>query len=321
MNRMYLVGVALAAAVAAQAQVTSSVTGRVGTPLTQGATTITGSVDPQAALAGNQSPAADPVLDVSLPKQDFEPGETIVLTTHLHTRAGADVDGDVHVMDTTARNDGHTQMKQHPMVKAQPKGHGRHTVVLDNTPGEHTIAVESDAVVNGNSLHRMTSHYYVVATGKVKVLGVDKVSTTVDGMLVVPVKVVSTEREYVSVQGVLASGNTAVAQAKVGVQLDKGATTVPLTFRLADLVEPGPYRLVNVVAMMGSDLGPELAAAPGTVGQPFNVAGGGHGHEPPPLRNERGEVVGGPYGDPNTPPVDAFAPRPEDDPPQPRQLP
>ena len=319
MNRMYLIGVVLVAAVAAPAQVTSSVTGRVGTPLTQGATTITGSVDPQAALAGNQSPAADPVLDVSLPKQDFEPGELIVLSTHVHTLGGADVDGDVYVQDTTTLSGGKRRL--HPSVKAQTKGRGRHTLVLDNTPGEHMLGINSDAVIGGNSVHRTTSHYYVVATGKVKVLGIDKVSTTANGMVVVPVKVVSTEREYVSVQGVLASGNTAVAQAKVGVQLDKGATTVPLTFRLADLVEPGPYRLVNVVAMMGSDLGPELAAAPGAVGQPFNVAGGGHGHEPPPLRNERGEVVGGPYGDPNTPPVDAFAPRPEDAPPQPPQLP
>ncbi len=266
--------------------------------------TITGEVDPQVAAAGNQSPAADPVFDVTLPKQDFDAGEPITLTTHLHTLAGADIDG-----GTVTIVDRDKSLRERSRAKGQAQGHGRHTLLLDTTPGEHTIIVESDAVVSGQSVHRATTHFYVVADGTVKVIGIDKVSTTAGGLVIVPVKVVSRARGHLTLAGVLAAGGTAVAQAQVGVQLDKGASTVPLTFQLADLVEPGPYRLVDVTASIGIGVADDvLAAAPGTVGQPFNVAGSGHGHAPPPLTNERGEVVGGPYGDPNTPPVDAFAP-------------
>ena len=278
MNRTIVgVGAALIACVAYAAQPTSSATGRVGVPLStlQPDATISASVDPAAVVAGDRSPADDPVLDVGLTKQMFEPGEPIVLTTHMHSRAGKDVEGaNVQVIDTTTRSVGDTDLKRHAPAKAQAKGHGRHALTLDNTPGEHHVTVFAEA----GSVHRTTSRFYTVATGKVKILDVGKVQTTANGMVEVPLKVVCQQREFVEISAVLASGDTAVAQASVGGMLDAGASTMPLTFRLADLVEPGPYRLVNVVARISSDLGFELAAAPGAVGQSFNVVGSGHGH-------------------------------------------
>jgi hypothetical protein len=188
--------------------------------------------------------------------------------------------------------------------KGQPRAHGQSVVVLDNTPGEHFLTIAADA----GKVHRQTTLSYTVATGTVKVTDVGKPRT--DGVMVaVPLIVTATRPVYVTITATLAAKDTAVAHAQVGAWIDAGVSTLDLTFRQADLVEPGPYRVVHVMAMVtDSQAGPEMAAVPDHVGQPFMLPGGGHGQEPPPLRNADGEAVGGPYGDPNTPPVPAFAP-------------
>lgn len=327
MNRFLIVGAVLCCAVAARAneapRVTMSTTGRIGSPIVPdawAASPATASVNPEHALGQRPaSPVDDPVLDVLLPKQFFNAGESVVLTTHLRGRDGTDIDGaEITVTDNYSRGE---QVPTQQQFKGQARGHGRHAVTLDTTPGEHFLTIAADGKVHGNDVHRATSHMYTVATGSVAITDVGKVRS--DGaMVTVPLSVTAQRPVYVTITATLAAKQIAVAHAQVGAWIDAGASTLDLAFRLADLVEPGPYRVVHVMAMVTDRMaGPEIAAVPDTVGHPFNINGGGHGHEPPPLTNERGEVVGGPYGNPNTPPVDAFAPRPEDDPPQPPQLP
>jgi hypothetical protein len=125
---------------------------------------------------------------------------------------------------------------------------------------------------------------------------------------IVPLKVICTKPggEYAYISAVLASRDTAVARCDVGVNLKAGASTVELPFNYADLVESGPYRLVEVFARQSDPmLGPQLAAAPRAVGKPFDGLRAGTGHEPPgevmdSVRNNAPLVVPTPYGEGDT---------------------
>jgi len=264
--------------------VLSATTTRLGGPLAD--------LDPQLTVSdavGNgqdpaqrTSPPGDPVLDVSLPKQLYNAGEPVVLTTHLHGAAG-DIDGAVITVEDAHGLSGDTRAHYPDTVRhGQAVGQGRHTTQLDTTPGEHVITVSADAVVNGNSVHRSTTHAYTVADGHVKVIDVGTPYVTTDDVLHVPLKLVCTAgTAWVKVSAVLASGPTAVARADVSANVQAGAAVVDLPYRHADLVEPGPYRIVRVVVEDSDErMGPQLAAAADAVGQPFNVALAPTGREP-----------------------------------------
>jgi hypothetical protein len=283
---------------------------RIGAPLSGFSQdgSITADSDPDQLGAVPASPVADPVLDISLPKLMFDAGDPVVLATHLHTRAGTDVDGgDVTVIDQFSKsNDPHTQFKK-PM-KGQAQGHGKHAIVLDNAPGEHFLTVSSDAVINGNSVHRAIGYSYVVSTGSVKFIDVGTPRSEGESFIV-PLKVICTKPggEYAFISAVLASGQTAVARSDVGVNLKPGASTVDMPFNYADLVESGPYRLVEVFARESDPmLGPQLAAAPRAVGKPFDGLRAGTGHEPTgegsmdSVRRNAPPIVPTPYGQGDT---------------------
>jgi hypothetical protein len=266
---------------------------RLGTPLVQLNTTVSVAVDPDQPPGAASTDTA--VLDTQLPKLFYDAGEPVVLTTHLHTRGGADVDGGtVEVDDQVVAGVMDQARPGKQRQKGQRRGRGRHSVVLDNSPGEHQIVVTTDAVdAHGNSVHRAVAQTYTVASGELRFLDVGSVHPE-GSKLAVPLKVVSPQGGIFSISATLASGSTAVARAENLVTVPPGASTVAVYFEQSDIVEPGPYRLVDVSAQGGGDTSPTLAAAPHDVGKPFWAAHAAG--EPPPRYNEDGHLAGGPYG-------------------------
>lgn len=299
-----LVGIGVLCAAIALAQPKGNCV-RLGTPLGNPNAGVPISVG----IAADQPPGHQPspdtvVLDVQLPKMYFDAGEPVVLTTHLHTRGGVDMDGgDMAVDDSVVAGPMDHDEQQKGRKHGQAKGNGQHQAALDNSPGEHNLTVWRDAVdAHGNSVHQAVAGFYVVATGEITFLDVGSVHPVGD-LLVVELKARSTGGVFV-VSATLASGPIAVARAETQVQLSPGKATIELPFAKADIVEAGPYRLVDVMAHGGMGLG--MAAAPHDIGEPFQAAHADH--EPEPLRNEEGALVGGPYGpapdlQPPSPPV------------------
>jgi hypothetical protein len=296
-----IVGIAVWAASVALAQHGGNCV-RLGTPLLHQAS-VAASIDTNPA-----EQATDAVLEVSLPKVYYDAGEPVLLDTHLRTRRGGDLDGgDVTVDDQHVNADpfdlGHPGKQKQ---KGQARGHGRHTVSLDNAPGMHSIIVnEAGRDGSGHPIKRGYPLTYVVATGELQFLDVTG-TRPVDDALAVTLKVKTRAEGIFTISATLASGSTAVAEATRQVTIDHpGVSTVDLFFQTADIVEPGPYRLVNVLAN-GGDTGPAaLAAAPHDVGRSFNAAHADH--EPAPLRNEEGALIGGPYGPVPDSPAEASA--------------
>jgi len=267
MNRLMPMIVMLCAATAA-AQTT-----RLGQPLSE---VVQPPPRASAAADGDQLPPAsvsedDGVLDVSLPKANFDAGEHVPLGVRLHTRGGKDLRPSVEVEDfyQTGQMDRGTHGPRHKGMQ------------LDNRPGSHTVTVWADALdTHGNSVHRGTMITYEVATGDVKFLDVGGVHPA-GPMLVVPLKVVAPHGGTFQISAVLATATTAVARAETMADLKPGAATVELRFALADIYEPGPYHLTNVFATGTNEGGPMLAAAPQDVGGAFQ-APHVNGEPPPP---------------------------------------
>jgi hypothetical protein len=302
MNKYFVVGAVCLGALTAQAgtppQVIQTSTARVGSPMRPdawGPTSTRAAVNPDDAQ-GAQSPADDPVLEATLPKLLFDAGEPVDLSISLQSRTGGGIEGaDIGVEDEYTRKS--LDRRSHGRRQtATSQGHGQYHVTLDNSPGEHTLTIRGTATFRGHTVHRATSSSYTVASGAVTIVGMGKVRIK-GPMVVVPLYVTCRQAGYVSISATIANKDSLVANVQVGAFLDAGASTVDLTFRQADLVEPGPYQLVKVMAMVSDDQGGTLAAALNMVGHPFNVAGGGHGHEPPPATDDRGQIVGGPYGE------------------------
>jgi hypothetical protein len=246
---------------------------------------------------GHASSPDTAVLDVQLPKMYYDAGEPVVLTTHLRTRGGRDLEGgDMEVDDTVARGVMDHEAKPGKRRKGQAKGHGKHRATLDNSPGDHNLVVSVDALdKHGNSIHRAAAHVFVVSTGELQFKDVGSVYAA-GGALVVPLKVKVTGRQQPGdflISAILANEQTAVARAEVLVDLPPGDATVELRFQQSHIVEPGPYHLVGVMANGSNEWGATLAAAPHDLGRPFQAAHADH--EPEPLRNEDGAIVqGGP---------------------------
>ena len=298
-----IAGMVICAATIAGAQPKGSSV-RLGAPLSTLTATVSSAVDPERPSA-KQSSSDTAVLDVSLPKLFFDASEPVTLTAHLHTRGGADIDGADVAVDDQVRAGPMEQDEPKPRRKGLAKGKGRYAVPLDNAPGEHHAIVFVDAVVNGNSVHRGVATSYTVASGELRFLDIGS-PQPLGSLLVIPLKVVAPLGGIFTISATIASGQTAVARADTMATLKPGAATVELPFAQQDIVEPGPYRLVNVTANGGANGG--LVAGPCDVGQPFQAAHAAH--EPPPLRNEYGEIVGvGPKFDPNAiPPLPTPAP-------------
>lgn len=286
MNRLIggLAVVCVAALAAAQPKGNSV---RLGVPLATPSNTVSVAIDgdhPDGARTSHDTA----VLDVYLAKLYYDAGEPVVLTTHLHTLGGADLDaGQLDVDDQVTAGPMDEEQQQQARRHGQAVGRGRQQVTLDNRPGEHHLSVFQDTVdAHGDSVHRAVAAYYVVATGELTVLDVGSVHPVGD-RLIVELKVHSTGGIF-TVSATLASGPIAVAQAATQVTLTPGPATVALPFAQQDIVEPGPYRLVNVTAYGGRGLG--LAAAPHDVGRRFQAAHAAH--EPAPVRDESGAIVG-----------------------------
>ncbi|HVO25034.1 MAG TPA: hypothetical protein VMW56_15535 [Candidatus Margulisiibacteriota bacterium] len=265
---MLILLVAFCAAPAFAGATPHATTTRVGAPLTPTQLTLTDYTGMDAPAPGT-SPSGDPAFDVTLPKLAYDAGEPVILTTHLRGHAG-DIDG-----GTVTIEDEHGG----PVRHGKPQGNGHHTVVLDASPGEHFVVVSSDAVVGGNSVHRATSYHYVVANGHVKI-AVEAPHVSADTLLV-PLTLTAKQAGLVSVSATLATTTTAVARADASVQLDRGTTTVDLPFPHADLVEPGPYRLVNVTVHDTDPREGEQLAGVLTASAPFNSPLAPTGQEPP----------------------------------------
>jgi hypothetical protein len=272
---------------------------RLGTPLAPPAPTLV-SVGGE---AGQLSPSTV-VLDATLPQLVFDAQDAPTLTVHLHTRGGQDLDGADVAVDDTMRAGPMEADVTVPRRKGLAAAHGRSTVALDATPGEHHVAVYADVVVDGGSVHRGAALSYVVASGELRFVSAGDPHVVGD-RLVVPVKVVAPQGGDFMVSATIASGQVAVARSETMVNLGPGAATVELPFAQSDIVEPGPYRLVNVTASGGANGG--IVATPRDLGGTFEAAHADH--EPGYLRNDEGAVVGvGPRWDPaKMPPGEAPA--------------
>jgi hypothetical protein len=290
MNRLAVVGALCVAAIAAAQPKGNCV--RLGTPIAVPPNAVSTSVDADQPPSRQSTPDTA-VLDVQVPKMYFDAGEPVVLTTLLHTKGGAPLDGgqmDVEDQVVSGPLDHDEQPKGRKYGKAT--GKGQHQAALDNSPGEHHVIVSRDAVgAHGNSVHRAVAATYVVATGEITFLDVTSVHP-VGNLLVVALKARSPEGGIFTITATIASGPIAVARAGTLATVPPGVSTVELPFEQQDIVEPGPYRLVDVTATGGNGTG--LAAAPHNVGGPFQAAHADH--EPEPARNEEGALVGGPYG-------------------------
>jgi hypothetical protein len=214
----------------------------------------------------------DCVLDVSLPKANYNAGEPVPpVGVRMHTRGGKDLHPTVEVED----------FYRVGQMDRGTDGPRRKGMQLDNRPGSHTVTVWADALdAQGNSVHRGTIITYEVATGDVAFLDVGGVHP--DGpMLVVPLKIVAPHGGTFQISGILATTTIAVARADTSADLQPGAATVELRFALEHIYEPGPYHLTNVFATGSNDGGPMLAAVPQDVGGPFQ-APHMNGEPPPP---------------------------------------
>lgn len=277
---------------------------RLGTPLTPPGVAASIDTDPA------ERQATDAVLDVSMPKLYYDAGEPVILDTHLRTRHGGDLDGGAVTVDdqqvtVDALDRGHPGKQKQ---KGQARGHGRHAASLDNAPGTHSVVVSATGRdATGHLVRRGRALTYVVATGEIQFLDVTAVRPVGDA-LAVTLKVKTRDEGIFTISATLASGSTAVAEATRQVTIEHpGVSTVDLYFQQSDIVEPGPYRLVNVTANGGAAGAAALAAAPHDVGRLFTAAHAAH--EPEPHRNDEGALVGGPYGP--APGPEAAAPIPE----------
>jgi hypothetical protein len=295
MNRLMTTIVMLsAAAVAAQ-------TVRLGQPLSvvrQPPPVVSAAAD-----LGQPPPGAtsedDGVLEVGLPKGSFDAGEAVPLTVRLHTRGGADLHPTVEVED----------FYQIGQMDRGTQGPRRKGTQLDNRPGIHNVTVWADAVdAHGNSVHRGAIISYEVATGDLRFVDVGGVHPA-GPVLVVPLKVVAPRGGTFTISGILATATTAVARAETHGDLQGGAATVELRFRLADIYESGPYHLTNVFATGTNEGGPMLAAAPQDVGRPFQ-APHVQGEPPPPPPQGWDGVIPTPFSPTPIPP--GFDPVPPD---------
>jgi hypothetical protein len=253
---------ALLALPATAAEIRSTKTMRVGEPVqSHQHVVVHGKVDPHdLGRADTPADAGDPTLDVEMDALVVEAGETPRVTARLRRANQRPVtDANVAVDD-----DRHSR-------KAVHRGNGEYVADLDGTPGEHTVDVTADAVIDGNSVHRALSYTYEVATGRVRVLGLGPTrqdSTT----LHVPLELRCTEKGFFQFEGMLVSGGTAVARAQTTAWVWPGGEQgVELTFNIADLVEPGPYTLSDVTVIQFGPGGPQVATAPAVVGKPIAV--------------------------------------------------
>lgn len=264
---------------------------RIGAPLSAPPTTVTVAADANQP-PGRQSTSDTVVLDVDKPKLQYDAGETVLLSTHLHTKGGDELDGDVAVDDDATAGPMDSTPKRKPRRHGLAKGRGHQQVTLDNSPGEHHLIVWADTVDrHGDSVHRAAADYYVVSTGEMQLLDVGRVHPVGDLLVVeLNVQVKGQVGAVFDVQATLASGNIAVAQAGTQVTLGPGAATIELPFAQRDIVEPGPYRLVNVTVTGGGGETPGLVAAPRNVGQPFQAKHADR--EPDQPRGPDGERVG-----------------------------
>ena len=255
---------AFASASVPAAQVDSQRTVRVGTPDSEPDPAVVGPVDPgdldRAQTPGN---VGDPTLEVRMEKDVYELGEPIELNTRLNRRDKSGVEGaDVRVIVDDKRT---IQLSR--KVTGQ---NGEYVAPLDDTPGEHNLEVYADAVIDGNSVHRATSYFYVVANGNVRVR--DHGRVRIDATTVrVPLELTVKAHGYYQVAGTLVAQGTTVAYADVGAFIDPGEDTVDLTFNRADLIEPGPYKLRAVTVTQYGPGGRQIATAPRQVGEAFDV--------------------------------------------------
>jgi hypothetical protein len=291
MNHRVTIGIAVICVATLAAAQPKGNSVRVGAPLSMSPTTVTVAAD-AGQPPGRQSTPDTVVLDVDKPKLQYDAGETVLLSTHLHTQGGADLDGDVAVDDDATTGPMDSSPKHKPRRHGVAKAKGRQHVTLDNSPGEHRLIVWADTVdSHGNSVHRAAADYYVVSTGEMQLLDVGRVHPVGDLLVVeLKVKVKGQGVAVFDVQATLASGAIAVAQAGTEVTLGPGPATIELPFAQRDIVEPGPYRLVNVTVTGGSGEAPGLVAAPRDVGKPFQAKHADH--EPDQPRNADGELVG-----------------------------
>lgn len=246
------------------AEIKSRQTARVGTPETAPDPVVLGPVDP-GDLDRAQTPVnvGDPVLEVRMEKDVYEVGEPIELNTRLNRRDKSGVEGaDVRVIVDDKRT-----INLSRKVKGQK---GEYVARLDDTPGEHNLEVYADVVIDGNSVHRATSYFYVVANGNVRVK--DHGRVRIDATTVrVPLELTVKAHGYYQIAGTLVAQGTTVAYADLGAFIDPGKDTVDLTFNRADLVEPGPYTLRAVTVTQYGPGGRQIATAPRQVGEPFDV--------------------------------------------------
>ncbi|MGH3055495.1 MAG: hypothetical protein ACRDL7_11020, partial [Gaiellaceae bacterium] len=220
--------VALVALPAVAAEVAS--TARVGVPIQHHRGIVRGGIDP-ADLGSMQTPRdlGDPILEVEMDKLVYELGETPTITVRMKR---ADHSG-VENADVAADTD---DKRQHRLTH---RGKGEYTGALDNTPGEHSVVVNADAVVNGNSVHRAVAYSYEVATGHLQVLGLGP--TRQDATyLYVPLTLRCTANGFYRFQGTLVNTDTVVAYSETSAGLMPGREAgIEMRFALADLVEPG----------------------------------------------------------------------------------
>jgi hypothetical protein len=256
--------VLITCAPAPAAEIKSQQTARVGTPETAPDPVVRGPVDPgDLDRAQTPSNVGDPVLEVRMEKDVYEAGEPIELNTRLNRRDKSGVeDADVRAIVDDKRT-----IKLARKVKGQK---GEYVAPLDDTPGEHNLEVYADAVVDGTSVHRATSYFYVVANGNVRVK--DHGRVRIDATTVrVPLELSVTAHGYYTIDGTLVARGIIVAYAKTGAFIEPGEDTVDLTFNRADLVESGPYALRAVTVTQSGPSGRQIATAPRQVGEPFDV--------------------------------------------------
>jgi len=284
---------------------------RLGAPLAPPPTNDIASMVDMDQPPGSTSSPDTAVLDVHLPKLYYDAGEPVVLDTHLHTRGGADIDGGTLTVEDTVQTDimdHESDRNPGKRYTGAKKGRGHYGVALSNQPGEHHLIVSTDAVDRyGNSVHRAVATYYVVANGTIKVLDVGSPQPR-GTLLVVPLTVVAPGGGQFHVSATIASGTIAVARSETLVTVKPGASTIEMPFAQQDIVEPGPYRIVNVTVQQDG----ALAFGPHDVGGLFQAA---HARGEPPRRyTDDGALAGGPYGSPpdfSPPPPTPAIPEPQ----------
>jgi hypothetical protein len=263
--------IAAAFAAAANAQMLKTDHQRIGTPDTPMPHTVRSAAD-VADLDGLHSPidAFDPVLEAELdsPSGTYGYGAQPQVTVRLKRPDGSLMAGAVYADDP---HDGSHRSAQ------RGKG-GEYTLALDNTPGEHVVDVSADVVRHGNSTHRGVSLYYEVGTGRVTLVDIGPPRQDATTLYVPLVLNVAVPERY-TFAGTLTAHGIVVASATTTAVVGPGVD-VDLQFALADLVEPGPYRLTSVLVTGGSHKGEAeiggipshpIADARPTLGGPIHV--------------------------------------------------